>query len=146
MKRAIVLGLSVTLALAILALGAMPAQAGGKKVVYTFSVASLGEPVAGFPSGGGGPLFADGTAGGQFGVSIGNGEIIQIGKVTSWAPVGVLPDGTVVIGVCIEVHTIKGDVPDFSFCGEGVVTGTPVFIDFNGDGSPDAILRITPAN
>ncbi len=140
------LGLVVTLALGMLALGAMSAQAGGKRVVYTFSVASLGDPVPGFPSGGGGPLFADGTAGGQFGVSIDNGAIVQIGKLTSWAPFTVLPDGTVVIEACVDGHTIKGDVPDFSFCELVAVTGGPVFIDVDGDGKADVMLRITPAN
>lgn len=136
MKRALMFSLSVLLALGMLTLGAVPASAGGRQVVYTFAVADLGQGVWG-----GGPLNADGSVGGHIAFSAGNGQLIYHLHGAFWFEP--FPGFLV---ICFTVHAIKGPAPPSPFCAGVFVSGTPVLIDFDGDGNPDFMIRATPAN
>ncbi len=112
-------------------------------VAYTWTVTELGQ---GFW--GGGPLFADGSTGGNLAVSGRNGEVIFHLHPTSWTEV--VPGEAV--DICFTLHEIKGDsgLPP-AFCGSAFglvlpVTGTPVMIP--NPISPDVrlLIRVTPAN
>jgi len=140
MKRLMILIVVVVL----VALTSTVAFAGGNSnVAYTWTVADLGQGIWG-----GGPLFADGSAGGNVAFSAGNGQIIYHVHPTGWSYIvpGVLLD------LCFEVREIKGSsglppalcLSDF---GEALpITGTPLLMDIDGDGNPDFVLRATPAN
>jgi hypothetical protein len=122
----------VTSATASVALAASPVE-------YTWTLAALGQ-------GGwiGGPLFADGTAGGGGNIAVGNGSSIINVRPTSWSE----PQPEL-IDICFTARTIKGDGPaTFSFCLSDPptstllpVTGTPVKVDLPGLGPH--IVRVT---
>ncbi|HSR29279.1 MAG TPA: hypothetical protein VLY63_01845 [Anaerolineae bacterium] len=135
--------------LTMLVLAVLPASvafAGGhQNVVYTWTVNDLGQGVWG-----GGPLFEDGTAGGNFPISVGNGQAIAHFYPKSWHEV--VPG--VSVDICFEVHEIKGDLglpPEFCFTdvlgGPLPVTGTAKFIPHPDPDWADVLLiRLTPTN
>lgn len=121
----------VTGATASAALAASPVE-------YTWTLAALGQ-------GGwfGGPLFADGTAGGGGNIAIDNGSTIINVRPTSWSE----PQPEL-IDICFTARTIKGSGPaTFSFCISDLiptllpVTGTPVKVDLPNLGPH--IVRVT---
>jgi hypothetical protein len=135
-------------ALLLAVLPASVASAGGNSnVVYTWTVNDLGQGVWG-----GGPLFEDGTTGGNFPLSFDNGQTIALFYPISWHEV--VPGKFV--DICFSVREIKGSYgPLDEFCftevlGEPLpVTGTGApFITPHPD--PDIphplLIRVTPAN
>jgi hypothetical protein len=102
------------------------ASAERKEVEYTFTVASLGQGIWG-----GGPLYADGSAGGNVAFSAGNGEIIFQIRPVSWAELS----GGEAVDICFEAREIKGTAffpPEFCLSDTGdilPVTGGPVIED-----------------
>ena len=141
-KKALVLFTMLVLA----ALPTSVASADGhQNVVYTWTVNDLGQGVWG-----GGPLFGDGTAGGNFPLSFADGQIIAHFYPISWHEV--VPGESV--DICFRVHEIKGslDTPD-EFCftdilgGPLPVTGTPIIIPHPDPEIPHPLLiRVTPVN
>ena len=112
-------------------------------VAYTWTVTELGQGIWG-----GGPLFADGSTGGNLPVSGNNGEVVFHLHPTSWYEI--VPEE--VVDICFTLHEIKGDtgLPP-TFCGSEFglalpVTGTSVMIP--NPISPDVrlLIRVTPAN
>lgn len=135
MRKILVL-LGVLVLAALMTSGAF---AGGNSNVFaTFSVADLGQGVWG-----GGPLFADGTARGHVAFSAGNGQVIFHLHATSWTgPFGPSPGA---VQINFSTHVIKGP-PQGAFSAIAPISGTPVLFDFDSDGNPDFVLRVTLAN
>jgi hypothetical protein len=139
-----------TFLLLVLVLVALPASIasadGNAKVVYTWTVNDLGQGVWG-----GGPLFDDGSAGGNFPLSFYNGQVIAHFQPVSWE---VVAPGE--LDICFEVREIKGGgefQDDFCFTdvfgGPLPVTGTgqPLIIPHPDPDIPHPLLiRVTPAN
>ena len=135
--------------LTMLVLAALPASVafanGHQNVVYTWTVNDLGQGVWG-----GGPLFDDGTAGGNFPLSFYNGQAIAHFHPVSWEEV--VPGESV--NICFRVRQIKGDLglpSEFCFTdvlgGPLPVTGTPIIIPHPDPEIPHPLLiRVTPAN
>ena len=135
--------------LIMLVLAALPASVafanGHQNVVYTWTVNDLGQGVWG-----GGPLFEDGTTGGNFPLSFYDGQVIAHFHPISWEEVA--PGKSV--DICFRVHEIKGDLglpPEFCFSdvlGAPLpVTGTPIIIPHPDPEIPHPLLiRVTPAN
>jgi hypothetical protein len=135
--------------LALLVLVALPATAafadGNPNVVYTWTVNDLGQGVWG-----GGPLFEDGTTGGNFPLSFDNGQTIALFYPISWNEV--VPGESV--DICFRVREIKGSYgPLDEFCFTDVlggplpVTGTPIIIPHPDPEIPHPLLiRVTPVN
>lgn len=135
--------------LALLVLAALPATAafadGKPNVVYTWTVNDLGQGVWG-----GGPLFEDGTTGGNFPLSFDNGQTIALFYPISWNEV--VPGESV--DICFRVREIKGSYgPLDEFCFTDVlggplpVTGTPIIIPHPDPEIPHPLLiRVTPVN
>jgi hypothetical protein len=113
---------------------AAPAAAGAGAVSYTWTLAALGQ-------GGwvGGPLFADGTAGGGGALSVNNGQLIERFRPTTWSePV----DG--VIHICLNVSQIKpAGGPSSTQCFDLPETGAPIKVTLFGT---EHILRVTEVN
>ncbi len=122
------------------------AARGNPKVAYTWTVNDLGQGVWG-----GGPLFEDGSTGGNFPLSFYNGQAIAHFHPVEWYEV--VPGES--IDICFEVRVIKGDFPDDPFCFTDVLGPLPV----NGPGQPwiisphpdpeiphPLLIRVTPAN
>ena len=117
---------------------------GNSEVAYTWTVTNLGQRF-----GAGGPLFADGTAGGNAPFSAENGQIIFHLIPVSWEEY--IIGGHPHVDICFETKVIKGTpvYPVGSFClsdvGQGplpvtdgpVIATTPV---------GDVLTRITPVN
>lgn len=117
--------------------------AGGNANVYaTFSVISQGHTLNQRISGGG-PLFADGSMGGKLTLTGFNGTQIAHFHGKEW-----LEDPQGVVAICWDRHDIKflfGTSP--TLCQFGIpVSGTPVPIDFDSDGVPDGLIRLTLTN
>lgn len=116
---------------------------GNPNVVYTWTVADLGQGVWG-----GGPLFDDGTTGGNLPFSGFNGQVIAHLHPISWNEV----DPGVSIDICFRVHEIKGSLgfpPEFCFTdvfGPLPVTGTPIIIPNPDVPDLNLLIRVTPAN
>jgi hypothetical protein len=132
--------------LVLAALSASVASAGGERnVVYTWTVNDLGQGVWG-----GGPLFDDGTAGGNLPISFFNGQVIGHFHPVSWHEV--VPGESV--DICFRVREIKGSLgPPYEFCFTDVlggplpVTGTPIIIPHPDPDIPHPLLiRVTPVN
>ncbi|MEJ2737040.1 MAG: hypothetical protein P8189_26335, partial [Anaerolineae bacterium] len=89
--------------LTMLVLAALPASValadGHRNVVYTWTVNDLGQGVWG-----GGPLFEDGRAGGNFPLSFYNGQVIAHFQPVSWHEV--VPGESV--DICFRTREIKG--------------------------------------
>lgn len=140
MKR--IFALSTLLFIAIFLTAAVASAGANSPVQYTFTLTDLEQG-----AGGGGPLFADGSAGGHILVSALNGQVIGHFHPVSWSEV--VPGES--IDLCIAVEQTKGP-PDFFppyFCTSwlGVilpVSGSPVVIT-NPRGGSDLLLRVTPA-
>ena len=115
---------------------------GNSPVQYTFTFTDLGQPGAH----GGGPLYADGSAGGNMALSGLNGQVIVQLEATSWSEV--VPGE--LIDICFDVHQIKGPPllpPSFCFSQFGLalpVNGTPILI--SNPFADQALIRVTPAN
>ena len=136
------------IALALTALSASIVSAdGNSNVVYTWTVNDLGQGVWG-----GGPLFDNGTAGGNFPLSFFDGQVIAHFIPVSWYEV--VPGESV--NICFEVREIKGSsgVPS-EFCIADVLgplpvtgPGQPLIISSHPDPEiPHPLLvRVTPAN
>ncbi len=135
--------------LAMLVLAALPASAafadGHHNVVYTWTVNDLGQGVWG-----GGPLFEDGSTGGNLPLSFLNGQVIAHFQPVSWHEV--VPGESV--DICFRVREIKGSSgsPD-EFCFSDVlggplpVTGTPIIMEHPDPEIPHPLLiRVTPVN
>jgi hypothetical protein len=136
--------------LTMLVLAALLASAalakGNREVVYTWTVNDLGQGVWG-----GGPLFDDGSTGGNFPLSFYNGQAIAHFHPVSWNEV--VPGES--IDICFEVRVIKGDFPDDPFCFTDVLGP----LEVNGPGAPlilsphpdpeiphPLLIRVTPAS
>jgi hypothetical protein len=137
MKRMSVLILTLLL----VGLTTTVASAGDNSIVqYTWTVADLGQGVWG-----GGPLYADGSAAGNFPFSAEDGQLIFQLHPTSWYEV--VPGAF--IDVCFTVREMKGSSgfpPAFCLSDIGIVlpvTGTPITMPIP-DGT--ALIRVTPTN
>lgn len=123
------------------AFAAVASADGQKPVQYTFTFSDLGAGAHG-----GGPLYADGSAGGNWTLSVFNGQNVTRINVVSWSYV--VPGES--IDICVETTVIKGAplLPPF-FCTAALglplsIDGTPAVIS-NPRGDL-AIVRVTPAN
>jgi hypothetical protein len=116
---------------------------GNSKVVYTWTVSDLGQ--GGW---GGGPLYADGSTGGNFAFSLDDGQEIFHLHPTSWSEV--VPGE--VVDICFTLHQIKGpQMAPSSFCLSDMgivlpVTGTPIIIPNPDLPDTQTLIRVTPAN
>jgi hypothetical protein len=111
------------------------ARASGGNVEYTWTLAALGQ-------GGwiGGPLYADGSAGGGGAYSEDNGEVVARLRAVSWTE-----DADENISVCITTTFIKGfdeDLPAFFCTPPSPVTDTAIKIMLFGE---PHIFRISEA-
>lgn len=120
---------------------------GNSNVAYTWTVNDLGQGVWG-----GGPLFEDGTAGGNFPLSFFNGQAIALFQPVSWYEV--VPGESV--NICFRVREIKGDL---GFPPEFCIADNLFPLPVNGPGQPwiisphpdpeiphPLLIRVTPAN
>jgi hypothetical protein len=140
----------LVLVLAMFSVSVVAARA-NPKVVYTWTVNDLGQGVWG-----GGPLFEDGTAGGNFPLSFYNGQAIAHFHPVSWEEV--MPGES--IDICFEVRVIKGDFPEEErepFCFTDVfgeagleVTGPGAPLILSPHPDPEIphplLIRVTPVN
>jgi hypothetical protein len=120
---------------------------GNSNVAYTWTLADLGQGIWG-----GGPLFADGSTGGNLPFSAENGQLIFHLHPTSWSYV--VPGESV--DICFTLHEIKGSLgfpPSFCltevFSPAGIpVTGTGMPLIIPNPDVPDLnlLIRVTPAN
>lgn len=122
MRKSILL---VAILALLLATMASTAQAKGD-VEYTWTLAALGQ-------GGwiGGPLYADGSAGGGGAFSVANGQVIALLKAVSWTE-----DASENITVCISTTILKGPanaLPPVFCTPPSPVTGTAIKIIFFGE-------------
>lgn len=135
----------IMLVLAVLSVPAASAD-GNAKVAYTWTVNDLGQGVWG-----GGPLFNDGSAGGNFPLSFYNGQLIAHFHPTTWHEV---EPGF--IDICFRVREIKGsDAFPPEFCLSEVLgrplpvtgPGVPLIIPHPDPEIPHPLLiRVTPVN
>jgi hypothetical protein len=111
------------------------AEAGGNQTVsYTWTLAALGQ-------GGwvGGPLFADGTAGGGGALSVNNGQVIERFQPTAWTEP---TEG--VVHICLDASPIKpAGGPSSTQCFDVPETGTPIHVTLFGT---EHVLRVTEVN
>ncbi len=133
-------------ALLITVLMATTAFAGGNsKVAYTWTIADLGQGVWG-----GGPLYADGSAGGNLAFSIANGQVVGYLQPTTWHEYEA--DGQAAVDICFTLHEIKGDSelpPQFCTIDQGVVllvNGTPGVFSFPDSPQERTLIRVTRTN
>lgn len=116
---------------------------GNPKVEYTWTIADLGQGVWG-----GGPLYADGSAGGYLPVSLANGQMIFQLNPTSWSEV----DGGAAVDICFHLKEIKGTSgfpSNFCLSDLGVimpVSRTPVIMSDPDAASLRTLIRVTPVN
>ncbi len=116
-------------------------SAEGNSPVYTFTLTDLGQGAWG-----GGPLFADGSAGGHVFISVLNGQVQAHLDAVSWSEI--VPGES--IDICFNVDQTKGPTifpPYFCTSSLGIVlpvSGTPVVIA-NPRGDTDLLIRVTPA-
>ena len=125
-------GLMVFIVLVLMALPTFAVFADNNpKVEYTWSIADLGQGVWG-----GGPLYSDGTGGGNVAFSAVNGQLVFQLQITGWS--AVVPGQ--LLEACFVVRAIKGTPPFPSpFCATLPVTGGPVNVG-------GFIMRVTPVN
>jgi len=139
MKR--IVAFSIVLVMVAFLTAAVALAKADSPVQYTFTLTDLEQGV-----GGGGPLFADGSAGGHAVVSVLNGQVIAHLYAASWSEI--VPGESV--DICFNVVQTKGP-PTFPpyFCTSSIgiilpVSGTPVVIT-NPHGGADTLIRVTPA-
>jgi len=121
-------------------LAVLPAFGSGQQVVYTFTIADLGQGAWG-----GGSLRADGSATGNVPFSAENGQSIAHFQPVSWTQVD--SDS---VDICFVVRQIRGPpifgsafcLSDFGFVLD--VTHTPIIVNLFG--TEPTLLRVTPAN
>jgi hypothetical protein len=137
-----VVAFSTVLVLVVFLAVAVASAEGNSPVQYSFTLTDLEQG-----AGGGGPLFADGSAGGHIVVSARDGQVIGRFNPVSWSEI--VPGES--IDLCIAVDQIKGPPGFFPtyFCTSWVgiaipISGTPVVIT-NPMGGSDLLLRVTPA-
>lgn len=117
------------------------ASAAGDAPQYTFTFADLAQGAHG-----GGPLYADGSAGGNWTLSVLDGQNVTRITVVSWSYV--VPGES--IDLCVETQVIKGSPllpPSFCSAAAGLplpIDGTAVVIA-NPQGDL-ALVRVTPAH
>jgi hypothetical protein len=103
------------------------------RVVATLHGTDLGQG-----EGGGGPLYADGTANGNFGISVANGALIVTVHMDSW-----FYEDAEHIVACGPLTVIKNDfglnLPSYICTTPVPIAGFPVSSDLNGDGKVDHI-------
>jgi hypothetical protein len=144
MKTLKTLSVLFLLPLAVLAFGAAPAHATGSHVAYIFHASGQG-------IGGGGALYADGTAAGNVAISAFHGALVLQFHPKTWnlVPESIVP-GQPGISVCGENQAIRGEVPPVLMpCSPPFPIGSiSVPLDLNGDGTPDITVQatITPIN
>lgn len=138
MKKLIILTIVLVLSAALVTI----ASAGGNSpVAFTFTFSDLDQGAHG-----GGPLYADGSAGGNWTLSVLNGQAVMRIDVVSWSYI--VPGES--IDLCVETYSIKGPplLPPFvCLASSGIpfpIDRTPVVIS-NPHGDL-AIVRVTPAN
>jgi hypothetical protein len=136
-----VVAFSTVLVLVVFLAVAVASAGGNSPVQYSFTLTDLEQG-----AGGGGPLFADGSAGGHILVSALDGQVIGHFHPVSWSEI--VPGES--IDLCIAVEQAKGPPGFFPtyFCTSwlGVVlpvSGLPVVIT-NPQGGADLLLRVTP--
>lgn len=135
------IALSIVLVMVVFLTAAVATAATNSPVQYTFTLTDLEQGV-----GGGGPLFADGSAGGHAVVSVLNGQVIAHLYPESWSEI--VPGES--IDICFNVIQPKGPPifpPYFCTSTTGIdlpVSGTPVVIT-NPHGGADLLIRVTPA-
>jgi hypothetical protein len=137
MRKLLVLGVTLALAAVVLASTPPAAHAGGQ-VVATWTLTELHQG-----GHGGGPLFADGTAAGNFAISADNGQLVGMFVPTTWS--WVVPGAE--LELCSDVRVIAAPAgmppPPSPICGTFPVTGTPQrLLGPNGE----FLLRVTLAN
>lgn len=136
-----IIALSIVLVMVIFLTAAVAPAGANSHVQYTFTLTDLEQGV-----GGGGPLFADGSAGGHVVVSVLNGQVIAHLYAASWYEI--VTDES--IDICFNVVQTKGPPtfpPYFCTSSAGInlpVSGTPVIIT-NPHGGANLLVRITPA-
>lgn len=140
MKKVVAL-LTVSV-MVVFVVAAVAAAEANSPVQYSFTLTDLEQG-----AGGGGPLFADGSAGGHIVVSGRNGQVIAHFNPVSWSEI--VPGES--IDLCIDVDQLKGPpgfFPEY-FCTSWLglvipISGTPVVVT-NPIGGSDLLLRVTPA-
>jgi hypothetical protein len=138
MKKLITL--CIMLASAVALVTAVSVEANNPSVSYTFMLTDLEQG-----AGGGGSLFADGSAGGHLVVSVLNGQVIAHFYPESWSEV--VPGESV--DICFNTHQTKGPVifpPYFCTSDLGIyvpVSGMPVLIT-NPHGGVNTLIKVTP--
>jgi len=136
-----IIGLSIVLVMVVLLTASVTFAEANSTVQYTFTLTDLEQGI-----GGGGPLFADGSAGGHAAVSVLDGQVIAHLYPDSWSDI--VPGES--IDICFNVVQPKGPTsfPSY-FCTSSTgiilpVSGTPVVIT-NPHGGADLLIRVTPA-
>ncbi len=136
---------SIPLFMALVLAAAMTTAAfagGNSPVQYTFTFTDLGQPGAH----GGGPLYADGTAGGGITLSALDGQVIVDLEATSWSEI--IPGE--LVDICFDTVPIKGPAllpPSFCFSQFGLalpVSRTPAYL--SNPFADLALIRVTPVN
>ena len=145
MRKWIPLFAVTALVVVTLGFGSAPAPSKGKKVVYTASAAALGmTQVFGQSTGSGMVMFDDGTMKGMVvvsSISPSLGQVIFHYQPLRW--VETVPGEQLLL--TFEMRWIKGSAPYPPILEIPVpVTGGPTFIDNDGDGRNDFMLRVTP--
>jgi hypothetical protein len=144
MRKSIVLLVVIAVVVGSFTLGTVAAESKGKKVMYTASAASMGQPTQfGQPGGMGLVMFNDGSINGKIAVSSLNGNLIFHYNPVMWME---LVPGALIL-LRLELRWIKGYAPYPSTVEMPIpVTGGPAFIDNDGDGKADFMLRVTPVS
>ncbi len=99
------------------------------EIAYDWDVSDLGQGCRG-----GGPLYADGSAGGTAACSFADGRVTGTLVPISWSS----PSAGRVL-VCFNVVTVKGFSPSIQCLGPAPVNGEALQVSFPGDGHPNFI-------
>ena len=130
--------LVLALALALVAPGTVPVARADGQVIATWMLTELHQG-----GHGGGPLYADGTAGGTLAISTQNGQFRAMFLPVTWS--WLVPGS--VLYLCSDVRVIQlpagSPPPPATICGTFTVTGRPQPLDANGDGKADVLVRVT---
>lgn len=106
-------------------------HAGGKRVVAVMHGTDLGQG-----EGGGGPLYEDGSARGNFAISVVNGRLIFTVALDSWYYYDA--EHIVACGTFTVVRNELGiPLPAYGCTTPVPISGFPVYTDYDGDGRAD---------
>jgi hypothetical protein len=131
MKKLVMVALASALLLTVLtSLSVHTAKA--SSTVGTYTITDLGQGAWG-----GGSLNADGTLGGGASYSAGNGSLVGTLVPTTWSFV----NGGTAVSLCFIVQPIKGPPLFPSGCLVVPVTGTPIVVTEDMEGS--TLIRVT---